>query len=76
MANVSVSVSDEIRVKMGKFAFVNWSHVAREAISKKIADLEFLEKFTAQSEITTEDALRMGRAANGNLAKRYARARR
>lgn len=73
MANVSVSVDEDIRRKMGQFAFVNWSEVARQAIAKKISELEFLEKFTSDSDMTEKDALRLGAEVNQNLAKRLSR---
>jgi len=73
MTNVSVSVNEEIREKMLQFRFVNWSEVARQAFAKKISELEFLEKFTSDSDITEKDALRLGAKVNQNLAKRLAK---
>jgi len=73
MTNVSVSVNDGIRQKMQQFGFVNWSEVARQAFAKKITELEFLEKFTGDSEMTEKDALRLGAKVNQSLAKRLSR---
>ncbi len=73
MTNVSVSVNEEIREKMLQFRFVNWSEVARQAFAKKISELEFLEKFTSDSDITEKDALRLGAKVNQNLAKRLSK---
>jgi len=73
MANVSVSINDDIRQKMLQFGFVNWSEVARQAFSKKITELEVLEKFTSDSDMTEKDALRLGAKVNSNLAKRLSR---
>lgn len=73
MANVSVSVDDRMRRKMGHFGFVNWSEVARQAFAKKISELEFLEKFTSDSKMTEADALRLGAKVNKGLAKRLAK---
>ncbi len=70
MANVSVSVSDELKEKMTKFPSINWSVVAREAIAQKIKDLEFLLEFKSRSTLTEEDALRMGAEVNAGLARR------
>jgi len=36
--------------------------------------LEFLKKFKSDSTLTEEDALRLGRELNKNLAKRYKKA--
>ncbi len=73
MANVSVSVDEEIRRKMAQFDFVNWSQVARQAFAKKISELEFLDKFTSDSSLTEQDALRLGAAVNKSLAKRLSK---
>ena len=50
---------------------MNWSEVARQAFMQRIKDLEFLKKFNSDSTLTEEDALRLGRELNKNLAKRY-----
>jgi len=73
MENVSVCVDSDIRKKMLSFSFVNWSEVARQAFSKKISDLEFLEKFTSDSTMTEQDALRLGAQVNKSLAKRLSK---
>ncbi|MBN2251802.1 MAG: hypothetical protein JW724_06995 [Candidatus Altiarchaeota archaeon] len=56
---------------MDEFKIINWSEVAREAFAQKIADLEFLREFKSESELTPEDALRLGSKVNRALAKRY-----
>ena len=73
MENVSVSVDKDIRKKMLSFSFVNWSEVARQAFSNKISDLEFLEKFTSDSSMTEQDALRLGAQVNRSLARRLSK---
>ncbi|MBS3119730.1 hypothetical protein J4475_02810 [Candidatus Woesearchaeota archaeon] len=59
---------------MEKFPEMNWSEVARQAFMQRIKDLEFLRKFKSDSTLTEEDALRLGRELNKNLAKRYKKA--
>ena len=49
---------------------INWSAVARKAFEEKINDLEFIKKFKSKSTLTQEEALRLGRELNKNLAKR------
>ncbi len=74
MVSVTLSVPEEIKHKMEKFPEMNWSEVARQAFMQKIKDLEFLKKFTSDSTLTEDDALKLGRELNKNLAKRYKRA--
>ena len=71
MVNVTLSVPVELKRKMDEFRIINWSEVAREAFAQKIADLEFLREFKSESELTPEDALRLGSKVNRSLAKRY-----
>jgi hypothetical protein len=73
MANVSVSVDEDTRKKMSLFGFVNWSEVARQAFAKKILELEFLEKFTSDSDMTEKDALLLGAKVNQSLAKKLSK---
>jgi hypothetical protein len=71
MPNITLSVPEELKRKMDKFKVINWSEVAREAFIEKIADMEFLKEFKSKSDMTPEDALRLGSRVNEKLAKRY-----
>ena len=68
---MTLAVPSELKNKMESFPEMNWSEVAREAFMQRIKDLEFLKKFKSDSTLTEEDALRLGRELNKNLAKRY-----
>lgn len=70
MVNVTLSIPVELKHKMDNFAEINWSAVAREAFDEKINDLEFIKKFKSKSTLTDEDAIKLGRELNKNLAKR------
>lgn len=70
MVNVTLSIPSELKHKMDGFAEINWSAVARGAFDEKIKDMEFIKKFKAKSTLTEEDAIRLGRELNKNLAKR------
>lgn len=71
MVNVTLAVPEELKKEMEKFKIINWSEVAREAIVKKILQLKILQSFSKDSELTEEDALRLGKEVNKALAKRY-----
>ena len=71
MTTMTLAVPSELKDKMEKFPEMNWSEVARQAFLQRIKDLEFLRKFKSDSTLTEEDALRLGRELNKNLAKRY-----
>ena len=71
---MTLAVPSELKNKMETFPEMNWSEVARQAFMQRIKDLEFLKKFKSDSTLTEEDALRLGRKLNKNLAKRYKKA--
>jgi len=71
MTTMTLAVPSELKHKMETFPEMNWSEVARQAFMQRIKDLEFLKKFKSDSTLTEEDALRLGRELNKNLAKRY-----
>ena len=70
MVNITLSIPDDLKEKMDQIEVINWSAVAREAFNDKIKDLELIKKFKAKSSLTEEDAIRLGRELNKNLAKR------
>ena len=74
MTTMTLAVPSELKHKMETFPEMNWSEVARQAFMQRIKDLEFLKKFKSDSTLTEEEALRLGRELNKNLAKRYKKA--
>ena len=74
MTTMTLAVPSELKHKMETFPEMNWSEVARQAFVQRIKDLEFLKKFKSDSTLTEENALRLGRELNKNLAKRYKKA--
>ncbi len=70
MVNITLSVPQDLKQKMDNFGEINWSAVAREAFDEKIKDLEFIKKFKAKSTLTEEDAIKLGKELNKELAKR------
>ena len=73
MANLTLSIPKELKAEMEKFPEINWSEVTRDSIKKKIAQLNFLKGIRMDSEITPEDALKLGKELNQLLIKRYER---
>jgi hypothetical protein len=71
MTNITLSIPLELKTEMEKFPEINWSEVARNSIKQKIVELSFLKGLTMDSEITPEDAVKMGQEVNLLLAKRY-----
>ena len=73
MANITLSIPEDLKKEMEKFPEINWSEVARDSIKKKIAQLTFLKGFRMDSDITPDEALKLGQEVNELLVKRYKR---
>ena len=71
LANITLSVPEELKKEMEKFPEINWSEVARASIKQKLTHLNFLKGFSIDSEITPEEALKLGNEVSQLLAKRY-----
>jgi len=73
MPNITLSIPEDLKKEMEKFPEINWSEVARDSIKKKIAQLSFLKGFRMDSDITADEALKLGQEVNQLLVKRYKR---
>lgn len=73
MASVSVSVSDEMKQKLGEFDTVNWSAVARKAFASQLSKLELMDKLTSKSKATGRDAEELSNKIEEGMAKRHNR---
>lgn len=71
MVSLTLSVNDELKVKMDEHPEMNWSEVARRAIIDKIEDLEFMKTIRAKSKLTEKDAIDLGRKVNKGMARRF-----
>lgn len=71
MTTMTLSVPMELKHKLDLFPEINWSEVARQAFMQKIKDLEFLKSFKAESKMTEEEALKLGKKVRKKLAKKY-----
>ena len=71
MVSITLAVPSELKHDMDEFPEINWSHVAREAIRRKIVLLRRFREFTSKSELTDEDAIRLGREVSNKVAKQH-----
>ena len=72
MPTVTLSIPEDIKKKMEKFAWLNWSALAREAFVKKMRQLEILEKFEEdfeKSKLSDEDCIKLGRELRKSMSK-------
>ncbi len=71
MANMTLSIPDELHKKMKKMSEIRWSEVARRAIEQRINDLETLNKITAKSKATQKDIDEISEKIKKGIAKRH-----
>ena len=71
MVNITMSIPEEMKKQMEKFPEINWSAIARAAIKKRLILLSELDNLLKDSELTEEDALRLGRELTKAVAKKY-----
>jgi len=71
MVSITLSVPEEMKDEMDEFPEINWSEVARQSIGEKLEELRFLEEFKKESDLTEEEAVKLGRRLNEELAERY-----
>ncbi len=71
MANITLSIPEELKEEMNKFPEINWSEVARASIKQKLADLKFLRAFTSESDISYEDAEKLGQDVSELVGKHF-----
>ena len=71
MTNMTLAVPEDLHKTMRKHREIKWSEVARQAIMEKARKLELMDKLLAKSELTEEDAERIGHKIKHGMTKRY-----
>ena len=70
MANITVSVDDDLKKRMENHPEINWSEVTRQAIEEKIEALEVMDELTSESELTESDVREIADRINESGRKR------
>jgi len=71
MANITLSVPDNVHKKMRHFSEVKWSEVARKAIIEKIEMLALAEKLAQKSKLTEKDVEEFNKKIKSSASKRF-----
>lgn len=69
MANVCVSISEDMQKKLKKFETVNWSAVARQAFAAELSKLELMDALTAKSQATDKDIEELSEHIKSGVAR-------
>jgi hypothetical protein len=71
MANITLSVPDNIHEKMKHFSEVKWSEVARKAIIEKLEIMVLTEKLAQKSKLTEKDVVQFSKKIKASASKRF-----
>lgn len=71
MANMTLSVPEELHQRMKQHTELKWSDVARQAFEKKLKEIELADKLLSKSKLTEEDAERIGHKLKSEIRKRF-----
>jgi len=73
MANLMLAIPADLKAEMKKFAEINWSEVACQAIVEKIQTLEAMDRLLARSALTERQANEVGRQIRRRVWKKHRR---
>jgi len=69
MPNITLSITDETKMKMDRHPEVRWSNAVRAVIEKKLADFEEAERLAKKSLLTERDVELLSSKVNSAAAK-------
>ncbi len=73
MSTLTLAIPEELKTKMARFPEINWSEVARQAITEKTMLMERMQHLLSNSSLVREDAIRYGREIKKQVSKKHRR---
>lgn len=71
--NITLAIPDDLAEEMGRFTHIRWSEVARRAIRQELEQLKVFDELLAESLLTEEDAVELGREVRRSAGRRLLR---
>ncbi|MBT4538873.1 hypothetical protein HOI26_05295 [Candidatus Woesearchaeota archaeon] len=71
MGTMSVSVENNMKIRMNQLNEINWSAVARKAFEEKLKEVEILKELSSKSKLTTKDVQEISKKISVNMAKKF-----
>jgi len=71
MANMTLSIPNELHEKMKKLSEIRWSEIARRAIEERIEDLETMNRIASKSKLTKKDVEEISKKIKRSASKRF-----
>ncbi len=72
MVNMTLSIPADLHKAMRKHSQIKWSEVARKAFEREVRALDMMDEMLSKSELTEDDAERIGQKIKENIRKRFA----
>ena len=71
MPTLTLAIPKDLKSEMDSMPELNWSEIARNAISQRLAEYKLFKSIVAKSTLTEKDALELGQKVNEGLHKEY-----
>ena len=71
MANITLSIPDELHKVVKQHPEIKWSEVARQAMFEYAQKIKLVDEITAKSELTDMDAEEIGNLIKKGIAERH-----
>jgi hypothetical protein len=71
MPTLTLAIPEDLKHEMDLLPELNWSEIARKAISEKAAEFALFKSIVAKSKLTEKDVLDIGSKVNERLYKKY-----
>lgn len=71
MPNMTLSIPEDLYMRMKKITKIRWSEVARRAIEERVKDLENMDKMALKSKLTKKDVKEISKKIKRAAAKRF-----
>ncbi len=68
---MTLSIPEELAKKMKLFKEIRWSEIARQAIEKRVEDLEIMNRIASKSKLTERDAIEIGKIIKRSASKKF-----
>ena len=71
MPNMTLSIPADLKARMDRFKEINWSEVARQAISQKTLLMDKMNQLMSSSMICEPDTLYEGRKISRKVSEKH-----
>jgi len=71
MPNMTLSIPSEIHKFVKKHNEINWSEIARRAMSQQVRKMKIMKKLVSKSEFTEQDVNELDKKIKEGLFKRF-----